>query len=157
MVPEHNLNINGGRTKSILRICQLFDQMATFVTEKIPMNVFQPMQNLTHSLFKWLDIEVNTKYVYTKLDNPLYVYYEWTVHHDVVRMWPTMPFSKVILTVTIYAQRKIRGNLLMEAAPSPPVIITFICSDNLFFILKNWNIYAKRRVTLGLTKYKDRI
>ena len=22
--------------------------------------------------FKWLDIEVNTKYVYTKLDNPLY-------------------------------------------------------------------------------------
>ena len=30
-------------------------RMATFVTEKIPMNVFQPMQNLTHSLLNgWI-------------------------------------------------------------------------------------------------------
>lgn len=29
----------------------------------------------------------------------------------------------------------------MEVVPLP-VIITFICKDNLFFILENWNIYA---------------
>ena len=43
--------------------------------------------------YKWLDIEVNTKYVHTNLDNPFYTDLDGLLYHDIVRMWPTMPFE----------------------------------------------------------------
>lgn len=53
---EHNLNINGGSDKAnIMYQPTIWIKTVICVTEMIPMNVFQPMQNLMHNLLNgWI-------------------------------------------------------------------------------------------------------
>ena len=137
---EHNLNINGGSDK-----CQYYVS-ANYLGQdgnlRYGKDKFERMSanaKFNAQPFSWLDVEVNTKYVYTNLDNPLYSDMDGLFYHDVVRMWPTMPFKDP----NGYYMRNGKLNQLTNGSRS-------ITSNNdvymqgqlVFHPLKNWNIYA---------------
>lgn len=91
---EHNLNINGGSEKMQYYVSANYlgqDGNLRFGEdsyERINTNA-----KINAQPFKWLDVEVNVKYVHTDLDNPLYTDMGGLLYHDIVRMWPMMPFQ----------------------------------------------------------------
>ena len=137
---EHNLNVNGGNEKSQYYVSTNYlnqdgnlrygDDTYERISANAKINA-QPTD--------WLDIEVNTKYVHYNLDNPLYTDLNGLLYHDIVRMWPMMPFKDP----NGYYMRNGKLNQLTNGSRS-------ITSNNnvylqgqlVFHPLKNWNIYA---------------
>lgn len=137
---EHNLNVNGGNEKSQYYVsANYLNQDGNLrygddTYERISANA-----KINAQPTDWLDIEVNTKYVHYNLDNPLYTDLNGLLYHDIVRMWPMMPFKDP----NGYYMRNGKLNQLTNGSRS-------ITSNNnvylqgqlVFHPLKNWNIYA---------------
>lgn len=137
---EHNLNINGGTEKAQYYISANYlgqdgnlrygDDRYDRVSTNARINA-QP--------YSWLDVEVMTKYVYTKLDNPLYIDLGGLLYHDISRMWPMMPFKDPnghymrngkLVQLTSGSRSKTSNNNV------------YLQRQLVFHPLKNWNIYA---------------
>ena len=86
-----------------------------------------------------MDIEVNTKYVYTKLDNPLYSDMNGLFYHDVARLWPTMPFKD---PNGHYMRNGKLGQLTNGSRSITSNNNVYLQGQLVFHPLKNWNIYA---------------
>lgn len=137
---EHNLNINGGGEKSQYYVsANYLDQNGNLRYGDDSYKRISTNAKFNAQPFKWLDLEVNAKYVHTDLDNPFYTDLNGLFYHDVVRMWPTMPFEDP----NGYYMRNGKLNQLTNGSRS-------ITSNNniylqgqlVFHPLKNWNIYA---------------
>ena len=137
---EHNLNINGGSEKMQYYVSANYlgqDGNLRFGDdsyERINTNA-----KLNAQPFKWLDVEVNVKYVHTNLDNPLYTDLGGLLYHDIVRMWPTMPFKDP------NGHYMRNGKLAQLTNGSRSVTANdnmYLQGQLVFHPLKGWNIYA---------------
>lgn len=137
---EHNLNINGGGEKSQYYVSTNYlNQDGNLRYGKDSFERVSTNAKFNAQPYEWLDIEVNTKYVHTNLDNPLYTDLNGLFYHDVVRMWPMMPFEDP----NGYYMRNGKLNQITNGSRS-------ITSNNnvylqgqlVFHPLKGWNIYA---------------
>ena len=137
---EHNLNINGGSEKMQYYVSANYlgqDGNLRFgedTYERISTNA-----KLNAQPFKWLDVEVNVKYVHTNLDNPLYTDLGGLLYHDIVRMWPTMPFQDP------NGHYMRNGKLAQLTNGSRSVTSNdnvYLQGQLVFHPLKGWNIYA---------------
>ncbi len=137
---EHNLNINGGSEKMQYYVSANYlgqDGNLRFGDdsyERINTNA-----KLNAQPFKWLDVEVNVKYVHTNLDNPLYTDLGGLLYHDIVRMWPTMPFKDP------NGHYMRNGKLAQLTNGSRSVTENdnmYLQGQLVFHPLKGWNIYA---------------
>lgn len=137
---EHNLNINGGGDKSQYYVsANYLNQDGNLRYGKDAFERVSTNAKFNAQPYKWLDIEANVKYVHTNLDNPLYTDLNGLFYHDVVRMWPTMPFEDP----NGYYMRNGKLNQITNGSRS-------ITSNNnvylqgqvVFHPLKGWNIYA---------------
>lgn len=137
---EHNLNINGGSEKMQYYISANYlgqDGNLRFGDdsyERINTNA-----KINAQPFKWLDVEVNMKYVHTNLDNPLYTDLGGLLYHDIVRMWPTMPFKDP------NGHYMRNGKLAQLTNGSRSVTANdnmYLQGQLVFHPLKGWNIYA---------------
>lgn len=137
---EHNLNINGGSEKMQYYVSANYlgqDGNLRFGEdsyERINTNA-----KINAQPFKWLDVEVNVKYVHTDLDNPLYTDMGGLLYHDIVRMWPMMPFQDP----NGHFMRN--GKLAQLTSGSRSVTSNdnvYLQGQLVFHPLKGWNIYA---------------
>lgn len=137
---EHNLNINGGSEKMQYYVSANYlgqDGNLRFGDdsyERINTNA-----KLNAQPFQWLDVEVNVKYVHTNLDNPLYTDLGGLLYHDIVRMWPTMPFKDP-------NGHYMRNGKLAQLTNGSRSITEndnmYLQGQLVFHPLKGWNIYA---------------
>ena len=137
---EHNLNINGGSEKMQYYVSANYlgqDGNLRFGDdsyERISTNA-----KLNAQPFKWLDVEVNVKYVHTNLDNPLYSDLGGLLYHDIVRMWPTMPFQDP-------NGHYMRNGKLAQLTNGSRSITendnVYMQGQLVFHPMKGWNIYA---------------
>lgn len=137
---EHNLNINGGSEKMQYYVSANYlgqDGNLRFgedTYERINTNA-----KLNAQPFDWLDVEVNVKYVHTDLDNPLYTDMGGLLYHDIVRMWPMMPFQDP------NGHYMRNGKLAQLTSGSRSVTANdnvYLQGQLVFHPLKGWNIYA---------------
>lgn len=137
---EHNLNINGGSEKMQYYVSANYlgqDGNLRFGEdsyERINTNA-----KINAQPFKWLDVEVNVKYVHTDLDNPLYTDMGGLLYHDIVRMWPMMPFQDP------NGHYMRNGKLAQLTSGSRSVTDNdnvYLQGQLVFHPLKGWNIYA---------------
>lgn len=137
---EHNLNINGGGEKSQYYVsANYLDQNGNLRYGDDSYQRISTNAKFNAQPFKWLDLEVNAKYVHTELDNPFYTDLDGLFYHDVVRMWPTMPFEDP----NGYYMRNGKLNQLTNGSRSLTNNNNIYLQGQLVFHpLKNWNIYA---------------
>lgn len=149
---EHNVNINGGSENMQYYVSANYlgqDGNLRFGEdsyERINTNA-----KLNAKAFDWLDVEVNMKYVHTNLDNPLYTDLGGLLYHDIVRMWPMMPF----LDPNGHYMRN--GKIAQLTSGSRSVTTTdnvYLQGQLVFHPLKGWNIYANAglRIINGFRK-----
>ena len=137
---EHNLNINGGSDKSQYYVSTNYlDQDGNLRYGNDSYERISTNAKFNAQPFKWLDIEVNTKYVYTKLDNPLYSDMNGLFYHDVARLWPTMPFKD---PNGYYMRNGKLGQLTNGSRSITSNNNVYLQGQLVFHPLKNWNIYA---------------
>lgn len=91
---EHNVNINGGTDKArYYASLNYLDQNGNLRYGDDRFNRLTANAKFNAKPTKWLDLEVSAKYVRSHLDNPLYSDLGGLLYHDIVRMWPMMPFK----------------------------------------------------------------
>lgn len=137
---EHNLNISGGSEKTQYYVsANYLDQDGNLRFGDDKYKRFSSNAKFNAKPYKWLDVEVNAKYVYSKLDNPLYTELGGLFYHDIVRMWPTMPFKDP----NGYYMRNGKLNQLTNGSRSKTSNNNvYLQSQLVFHPLENWNIYA---------------
>ncbi|MEG0993577.1 MAG: TonB-dependent receptor [Bacteroidales bacterium] len=143
---EHNLNVNGGSEK-----CQYYvsanylNQDGNLRYGKDTYDRISTNAKFNAQPYKWLDIEVNAKYVYSKLDNPLYSDLNGLFYHDIVRMWPMMPFED---PNGHYMRNGKLGQITNGSRSITSNNNVYMLGQLVFHPLKNWNIYANTGLRL---------
>ncbi len=137
---EHNLNINGGTDKMQYYVsANYLNQDGNLRYGKDSFDRISTNAKMNAQPYKWLDIEVNTKYVHTNLDNPLYSELGGLLYHDIARLWPVMPFQDP----NGYYMRNGKLNQLTNGSRSKTSNDNVYMQGQLVFHpLKGWNIYA---------------
>lgn len=137
---EHNLNINGGSEKMQYYVsANYLGQNGNLRYGEDSYERINTNAKINAQPFKWLDIEANVKYVHTDLDNPLYIDMGGLLYHDIVRMWPMMPFRDP------NGHYMRNGKLAQLTSDSRSVTANdnvYLQGQLVFHPLKGWNIYA---------------
>ncbi len=137
---EHNLNLNGGSEKMQYYVsANYLGQEGNLRYGDDSYERLSTNAKLNAQPFKWLDLEVNVKYVHTNLDNPLYSDLGGLLYHDIVRMWPMMPFQDP------NGHYMRNGKLAQLTSGSRSVTDNdnvYLQGQLVFHPLKGWNIYA---------------
>lgn len=140
LAQEHNVNINGGNEKNQYYLSTNYlnqDGNLRYGDDSFQRLSLNAKYNA--SPYKWLDVSFNTKYVYKNLDNPLYSDLSGLLYHDIVRMWPMMPFKDP----NGYFMRN--GKLIQLTNGSRSITSTnnvYLQGQLIFHPLKGWNIYT---------------
>lgn len=82
---------------------------------------------------------MNTKYVHTNLDNPFYTDLDGLLYHDIVRMWPTMPFED---PNGHYMRNGKLAQLTNDSRSKTSNDNVYLQGQLVFHPMKGWNIYA---------------
>lgn len=103
-------------------------------------NVTTQQQKSIPKSTKYVDFNINTKFVRFDLDNPVYLEEGGLLYHDIARMWPMMPFKDP----NGYYMRNGKLNQLTDGGRAKTH------NDNIYLQgqlvihpLKGWNIYAE--------------
>ena len=143
---EHNLNVNGGNEKAQYYVsANYLNQNGNLRYGKDQFERLSANAKINAKPFEWLDIEVNTKYVYTNLDNPLYSDMGGLLYHDIVRMWPMMPLKD---PNGHYMRNGKLGQITNGSRSITDNNNVYLQGQLVFHPLKNWNIYASAGLRL---------
>lgn len=137
---EHNININGGTEKmQYYASANYLNQDGNLRYGDDNYQRLMVSGKFNAQPYKWLDIEMNTRYVNFTLDNPLYTDMGGLLYHDITRMWPMMPFKDP----NGYYMRNGKLNQLTSGSRSiTENTNVYIQGQLVFHPLKNWNITA---------------
>ena len=138
---EHNLSLNGGGDRiQYYFSAGILGQDGNMRYGKDTYNRYNMTAKINTQINKYIEFNVNTKFIRYKLDNPVYTEEGGLLYHDIARMWPTMPFKDP----NGYYMRNGKLNQLVDGGRS----ITY--NDNLYaqgqlviHPMKNWNIYVE--------------
>lgn len=137
---EHNLNLSGGTDKNQYYVSASYlgmDGNLRYGNDRY--DRFTASAKINANPYPWLTMEVNTKFMNTDLDNPLYIDLGGLLYHDIIRMWPMMPFKDPnghymrngkLAQLTSGSRSKTNNNEF------------YLLGSLIFHPLKNWNIYA---------------
>ncbi|MGV8093881.1 MAG: TonB-dependent receptor [Mangrovibacterium sp.] len=138
---EHSININGGTDKvRYYASAKYLDQEGNLRYGDDRFKRFNAMSNVSAKVNKYIDMNLNVKFIRTELDNPYYSDMGGLLYHDIVRIWPMMPFKDP----NGYYMRN--GKLIQLTNGSRAITH----NDNLYaqaqiiaHPAKNWNIYGE--------------
>lgn len=135
---EHNVNVNGGNAKNRYYVSANYlgqDGNLRYGDDKFKRLTTNFKYNATP--YDWLDVQVNARYIYKNLDNPLYTDLGGLLYHDISRLWPMMPFKDP----NGYYMRNGKLNQLTNGSRSETSTNDVYFQGQLVFHpLKNWNI-----------------
>lgn len=137
---EHNFNINGGSEKmQYYASANYLDQDGNLRYGEDTYERLMVSGKFNAKPYKWLDIEMSTRYVNFTLDNPLYTDMGGLLYHDIVRMWPMMPFKDP-------NGHYMRNGKLNQLTSGSRAITentnVYVQGQLVFHPLKDWNITA---------------
>ncbi|WP_079642849.1 TonB-dependent receptor [Sphingobacterium nematocida] len=138
---ENNLNISGGSEKyQYYGSANYLNQNGNLRYGEDKYKRFQSMAKINAQLNDLIDVKLTTRFVRSNLDNPYYNSLSGLLYHDIVRMWPMMPFKDP-------NGHYMRNGKLAQLTSGSRSITN---NDNLFLqgqiVLhpaKGWNIYAE--------------
>lgn len=144
---EHNLNISGGTDKSQYYVsANYLSQDGNLRFGEDTYDRISTNAKFNAQPYKWLDIEVNTKYVHTNLDNPFYTdLNDGLLYHDMVRMWPMMPFED---PNGHYMRNSKLAQLTSGSRSKTSNDNVYLQGQLVFHPMKGWNIYANAGLRL---------
>lgn len=138
---EHNISLNGGTEKLQYYVSGSFlTQDGNMRYGKDTYDRYNATAKINTQINKYIEFNVNTKFMRYTLDNPVYTEEGGLLYHDIARMWPTMPFKDP----NGYYMRNGKLNQLVDGGRAKTY------NDNLYaqgqlviHPLKGWNIYAE--------------
>lgn len=91
---EHNMNLRGGN-EALLYYTSIswLDQNGNLKFGDDQYQRFNAMAKVNAKINKYIDFNINTKFIRYQLDNPLYSELGGLLYHDILRMWPMMPYK----------------------------------------------------------------
>lgn len=91
---EHNVNISGGSDNiRYYASANYLDQNGNLTYGNDTYKRLNTMAKVNAKIGKYVDFNINAKYINYTLDNPLYSDLGGLLYHDILRMWPTMPYK----------------------------------------------------------------
>ena len=91
---EHNVNFRGGSDRvRYYASASYLDQNGNLNYGNDNFKRFNTMIRVNTRVTDYLDFNINTKFIRFNLDNPLYSDMNGLLYHDILRMWPMMPFK----------------------------------------------------------------
>lgn len=138
---EHNLNLSGGSEKLQYYVSAgILGQDGNMRYGKDTYDRYNFTAKVNAQINKFVEFNINTKFIRYELDNPLYTEQGGLLYHDIARMWPTMPKSDP-------NGHHMRNGKMAQLTNGGRAITT---NDNLYaqgqlviHPLKNWNIYLE--------------
>lgn len=138
---EHNLSLNGGSDKIQYYVSAgILGQDGNMRFGKDTYDRYNFTAKVNAKINKFVEFNVNTKFIRYKVDNPVYTEMGGLLYHDIARMWPTMPFKDP-------NGHYMRNGKLAQLSDAGRAITN---NDNLYaqgqFVIrpmKNWNIYVE--------------
>lgn len=150
---EHNIQLNGGSDKLQYYFSSSYlDQDGILRHGDDNYKRFNSTAKINAKVNKFIDFNVNTRFIRFKLDNPLYSDMNGLLYHDIVRIWPMMPFKDP-------NGHYMRNGKLIQMEDGGRAVTN---NDNLYGQaelvirpLKNWNIYVQGGVrTINQNKHR---
>src|SRR5690625_4231647 len=150
---EHNVQLNGGSEKLRYYFSSSYlDQDGILKHGDDNYKRFNTTAKINTKINDFIDFNVSTRFVRFKLDNPLYNDMNGLLYHDIVRIWPMMPFKDP-------NGHYMRNGKLIQMEDGGRAVTN---NDNLygqaelvFHPLENWNIYVQGGVrTINQNKHR---
>ena len=125
---EHNISLSGGTEKiQYYASGSYLNQNGNLRYGEDNYKRYNATAKVNTQINKYVDFNINTKFVRFDLDNPVYLEEGGLLYHDIARMWPMMPFKDP----NGYYMRNGKLNQLADGGDAPrPITIIFICRDN---------------------------
>lgn len=138
---EHNLSLNGGSEKlQYYASAGILNQDGNMRFGKDTYDRYNFTAKVNAQVNKYVEFNVNAKFIRYQLDNPLYTEEGGLLYHDIARMWPTMPYKDP-------NGHYMRNGKLAQLSDGGRAITN---NDNLYaqgqlvvHPMKNWNIYVE--------------
>lgn len=138
---EHNISLNGGTEKLQYYVSGSYlNQDGNLRYGNDNYKRYNATAKVNTQINKYVDFNINTKFVRFDLDNPVYLEEGGLLYHDIARMWPMMPFKDP----NGYYMRNGKLNQLTDGGRAKTH------NDNIYLQgqlvihpLKGWNIYAE--------------
>lgn len=91
---EHNISLNGGTEKLQYYVSGSYlNQDGNLRYGNDNYKRYNATAKVNAQINKYVDFNINTKFVRFDLDNPIYLEEGGLLYHDIARMWPMMPFK----------------------------------------------------------------
>src|SRR5690606_9151924 len=141
---NHNINLNGGSEKLQYYVsASQLNQDGNLNYGDDTYNRFTTTAKVNANINRYIDLNVNAKFIRWKLDNPLYTDQGGLLYHDIARIWPMMPLKDP-------NGHYMRNGKLLQLTDGGRAITN---NDNLYgqaeLVIRpatNWNIYVQRGV-----------
>lgn len=150
---EHNVQLNGGVEKIRYYFSSSYlDQDGILKHGNDNYKRFNTTAKVNTQINDFIDFNVNTRFVRFKLDNPLYSDMNGLLYHDIVRIWPMMPYKDP-------NGYYMRNGKLIQMEDGGRAVTN---NDNLYGQaelvirpLNNWNIYVQGGIrTINQNKHR---
>jgi len=150
---EHNVQLNAGAEKLRYYFSSSYlDQDGILKHGDDNYKRFNTTAKINTKINDFIDFNISTRFVRFKLDNPLYNDMNGLLYHDIVRIWPMMPFKDP-------NGHYMRNGKLIQMEDGGRAVTN---NDNLygqaelvFHPLENWNIYVQGGVrTINQNKHR---
>lgn len=138
---EHNISLNGGTEKLQYYVSGSYlNQDGNLRYGNDNYKRYNATAKVNAQINKYVDFNINTKFVRFDLDNPIYLEEGGLLYHDIARMWPMMPFKDP----NGYYMRNGKLSQLTDGGRAKTH------NDNIYLQgqlvihpMKGWNIYAE--------------
>lgn len=138
---NHNINLNGGSEKLQYYVsASQLNQDGNLNYGDDTYNRFTTTAKVNANINRYIDLNINAKFIRWKLDNPLYTDQGGLLYHDIARIWPMMPFKDP-------NGHYMRNGKLLQLTDGGRAITN---NDNLYgqaeLVIRpatNWNIYVQ--------------
>lgn len=138
---EHNISLNGGTEKLQYYVSgNYLNQNGNLRYGNDNLKRYNFTAKVNTQINKYIDFNINTKFIRFDLDNPLYSDMGGLLYHDIARMWPMMPFKD---PNGHYMRNGKLAQLTEGGRAKTHNDNIYLQGQLVLHPLKNWNIYVE--------------
>lgn len=138
---EHNISLNGGTEKLQYYVSGSYlNQNGNLRYGNDNYKRYNATAKINAQINKFVEFNLNAKFIRFDLDNPLYIEQGGLLYHDIARMWPTMPYKD---PNGHYMRNGKLAQLTDGGRAKTHNDNIYMQGQLIIHPMKNWNIYAE--------------